>query len=58
VAAGKELIIAKGGNPMARLIPVERPVREKRLELLQGKIAVTDEFNTPLSSEVLSPFEN
>jgi prevent-host-death family protein len=57
VAAGAEVIIAKAGKPMARLIPISVPVRQKRLGLLKGKIKVPDDFNAPLDDEVVASFE-
>jgi antitoxin (DNA-binding transcriptional repressor) of toxin-antitoxin stability system len=57
VAAGAEIIIAKAGKPMARLAPIEAPVRKKRLGLLKGKIKVPDDFNAPLDDETLDAFE-
>ena len=30
VAAGKEVIIGKGGRPMARLVPLAPPVKPKK----------------------------
>jgi prevent-host-death family protein len=57
VAAGAEIIIAKAGKPMARLTPISKPIRKKRLGLLKGKIKVPDDFNSPLDEETLSAFE-
>jgi prevent-host-death family protein len=57
VAAGAEVIIAKAGKPMARLVPIDLPVRSKKLGLLKGKIKVADDFNTPLDDETLGLFE-
>lgn len=57
VAAGAEVIIAKAGKPMARLVPIAPPATQKRLGLLKGKIKVPDDFNAPLDDEVLSSFE-
>ena len=57
VAAGKEIIIAKAGKPMARLCPVTGSVKKKRLGLLKGKIRVAEDFNAPLPDEVLASFE-
>ncbi len=57
VAAGAEVIIAKAGKPMARLVPIEAPVRSKKLGLLKGKIKVADDFNAPLDDETLGLFE-
>ncbi|MGH8289502.1 MAG: type II toxin-antitoxin system Phd/YefM family antitoxin [Steroidobacteraceae bacterium] len=57
VAAGKEVIIAKAGKPMARLSPITAAVRKKKLGMLKGKIKVPDDFNAPLPEDVLAAFE-
>ena len=56
VAAGGEVIIAKAGKPMARLVPIEA---RKPLPwgLLKGKITVADDFDAPLPPEILTEFE-
>ncbi len=57
VAAGAEVIIAKAGKPMARLCPIEAPVKIKKLGGLKGKIKVPADFNAPLDDETLGHFE-
>jgi prevent-host-death family protein len=57
VAAGAEVVIAKAGKPVARLVPVEAGPRPKRLGLLRGRIKVPADFNVPLSPEELTDFE-
>lgn len=57
VAAGSEVIIAKAGKPMARLTPLADLPRVKKLGLLKGKIRVPDDFNAPLSDDVIADFE-
>lgn len=57
VAAGKEIIIAKAGKPMARLSPIAVSVKKKRLGLLKGRIKISEDFNAPLPDEVLAGFE-
>ena len=57
VAAGAEVIIAKAGRPVARLISVSVPVKKKKLGLLKGKIKVAGDFNAPLPDDVLASFE-
>ena len=57
VAAGAEVIIAKAGKPMARLVPIDLSVKSKKLGLLKGKIKVADDFNAPLDDETLALFE-
>jgi prevent-host-death family protein len=57
VAAGKEILIAKAGRPMARLSPIAAGVKKKRLGLLKGRIEVAADFNAPLPNAVLAGFE-
>jgi prevent-host-death family protein len=57
VAAGGEVVIAKAGRPVARLVPLETVVRRKKLGLLKGQFVVPDDFDAPLPSEVLAEFE-
>ena len=57
VAAGAEVIIAKAGKPMARLMPIAAVRRPKKLGLLKGKIKVPDDFNAPLDDDVIGSFE-
>jgi prevent-host-death family protein len=57
VAAGTEVIIAKAGKPIARLVPLAGAPRSKKLGLLRGRIRVPDDFNSPLLPEVLNDFE-
>ena len=47
-SAGEEIIIAKAGKPMARLVPLEAAVRPKTLGLLAGKLNIADDFDAPL----------
>ena len=56
VAAGAEVVIAKAGKPVARLVPIAAPTKQKRLGLLKGRIKVPDDFNAPLD-DVLAAFE-
>jgi len=57
VAAGAEVVIAKAGRPVARLVPLEPVVRRKRLGLLKGRIDVPDDFDAPLPPDVIADFE-
>ena len=56
VAAGAEVVIAKSGKPVARLVPLEKRPRRKTLGLLKGKLRVPDTFNAPLPDEVIVDF--
>ena len=54
---GQEFVIAKAGRPVARLGPLARPGKKRRLGLLDGKFRVPDDFNKPLPDEAIATFE-
>jgi len=57
VANGEEVVIAKAGKPMARLVPLEGAEKPKRqFGRLKGKIWMSDDFDDPLPPEVLKDF--
>lgn len=57
VKAGEEIIIAKAGKPVARLVPVtERPI-QRVAGSAKGKITVAPDFDAPLPERVLEAFE-
>ncbi len=57
VAAGEEIVLARGGRPIARLVPVER--RERRvLGQDRGIFEVPNDFDAPLPPEVVKAFES
>lgn len=57
VEAGEEVIIARAGKPVARLVPFKpvKPVRKPGL--MKGKFEVPDSFFDPLPDEILDYFE-
>lgn len=57
VAAGEEIIIAKGGKPVAKLVPIAADFTPRKLGLMRGKIWMADDFDAPLPPEVLTGFE-
>ena len=54
---GQEFVIAKAGRPVARLGPLARQGKKRRLGLLDGKFRIPDDFNQPLPDEVVAAFE-
>ena len=50
VANGNEVLIAKGGRAMARLVPLGRDDTPRRLGLLKGKLRIADEFDRSLEA--------
>jgi len=54
--SGEEVVIAKAGTPVVRLVSVEQKPK-LRLGLMKGKIKIADDFDAPLADEVLATFE-
>jgi prevent-host-death family protein len=55
--AGEEIIIAKAGRPLARLVPLVRQTKPRALGLLAGQVWVADNFDDSLPDEILRAFE-
>jgi prevent-host-death family protein len=57
-AAGEEIVIAKAGKPVAKLVPLS-PAKpgKRRLGILGGRINLPDDFDAPLPQEILDAFE-
>jgi len=55
--AGEEVVIARGKRPLVRLVPVDRPVPERRFGALRGKLIVNDSFFDPLPEAELAAWE-
>ena len=57
VTRGHEIVIAKAGKPVARLVPFGNAARAKRFGLLKGKVRIGAGFDGPLPDGVLALFE-
>lgn len=56
-AAGEEIVIARAGVPVARLVAYS-PLQEPRKPgALKGQIWIADDFDDPLPEEILAAFE-
>jgi len=55
--AGEEIIIARAGKPVAKLVPIDAVPPTRRLGTLDGKIHVPDDFDDPLPDDVIAEFE-
>lgn len=58
-AAGDEVVIARAGRPVARLVPLsDTPATaRRRLGCLAGTLTVLPDFDAPLPDDVLASFE-
>jgi prevent-host-death family protein len=56
VAGGEEVVITRGGEPVARLVPTTAK-RRRVLGRDAGRITIADDFDAPLPAAVLADFE-
>jgi len=52
VALGEEVIIAKAGKPVAKLVPVSTRPKKRMLGSAKGQFTVPEDFNDPLPKEI------
>ena len=57
-AAGEEIIIAKAGKPMAKLVPFRSMLSHRNLGMFKGQLKVPDDFDAPLPDEMIALFGN
>lgn len=55
---GEEIIIARSGRPVARLVPLAGAEKPRVFGRMRGKIRIADDFDAPLPDEILDQFEN
>jgi prevent-host-death family protein len=52
VAIGEEVVIAKAGKPVAKLVAMTHSARKFKLGSAKGEFVVPDDFNDPLPKEI------
>jgi prevent-host-death family protein len=57
VAAGEEIVIAKAGKPIARLVPFRKLKGKRPLGMDKGLFHVPGDFDAPLPEDLLAAFE-
>ena len=57
VAEGEEVVIAKAGKPVARLVPIGKAPGKRTLGMLKGRLKVPRNFDAPLPDDVIAAFE-
>ena len=58
VSKGEEVVIAKSGTPVARLIPYSSGARKRQFGKDSGLFEVPEDFDAPLPDEFLVLFES
>jgi prevent-host-death family protein len=56
-AAGEEIVIAKGGRPLARLVPLTTRTTPRRLGLRTDQVRVGPDFDAPLPDDIQRAFD-
>jgi len=57
VEAGEEIIIARAGKPVARLIPYAEKTSKRSPGSAKGKIWISPDFDAPLPEAIIENFE-
>lgn len=55
---GEEVVIARAGVPVARLVPVALPTTDRPLGTETGRLLIADDFDAPLPESELRQFES
>ena len=56
-ANGEEIVIARAGKPVARLVPLGAPKKKRVLGTMAGMFNMPDDFDAPLPDDLLDLFE-
>ena len=56
-ASGSEVVIAKAGRPVAKLVPLESRRPARKPGFLKGKIRISPDFDAPLPDGLQRAFE-
>jgi len=55
--AGEKILVCKRNVPIAQIVPVEKPLTQKRpIGLAEGEFTVPQDFNDPLPDEEINAF--
>jgi len=57
VQAGEEIVIAKAGRPIARLVPMTSSIHQRSPGTAKGRVWVSEDFDAPLPDDVVTAFE-
>ncbi len=57
VERGDEIVIARAGRPVARLLPFSATPADRVLGGARGTIWIAEDFDAPLPEDVLADFE-
>ncbi len=55
-AAGEEIVIAKAGRPVARLVALEAQRLRPKPGSMRGRIHIAEDFDAPLPTDIADAF--
>jgi prevent-host-death family protein len=56
VERGEEIVIARAGKPVAKLVPIDAVIRRRPMGLYKGQIRMSEDFDEPLPWQVFPGF--
>jgi prevent-host-death family protein len=56
VSMGEEVVIARAGKPVARLVALDVKLKRRSPGSAQGQVWVAPDFTAPLSEDILEAF--
>ncbi len=56
VMEGEEIIIAKAGEPVAKLVPIRKNDKDRKPGLFKGILSYSDDIDMPLPEELAEEF--
>jgi prevent-host-death family protein len=57
VLAGEEIVIARSGKPVAKLVPIEKRSARRLPGSARGRVVLSDDFDAPLPDDIQRYFE-
>ena len=58
ISSGEEIIIARYGEPVVRLVPMNKPAQKRLPGSSRGRFEVPPSFFEPLPDDIIQGFEN
>ena len=57
VQGGEEIVVAKAGKPVAKLVPLARPRKPRVPGRGRGTLTMSEDFDAPLPDDILDAIE-
>ncbi len=57
VEGGEEILIARAGQPVAKLVPLRNPAEPRQPGGWEGQVWIAPDFDAPLPDDILDAFE-